>query len=1066
MNCYREWRQTPGAMVSFDVADLVVIALDPRGRVDDEPRASAAELAESIAFGESLADRVQLLSVLSTLTGDGLVTAMDTDDSERPTETIRYQLTDAGRERAAALRESLRGERVTIVDEADERECPLLAVPDVAGRSVAAALVERSPSGELVLDSAAPDVIDRDDEVARLQNIVESVSTTGAQSVVLTGDRGAGKTTVVEAVLDRVREQCGDTFVGRASPDSDVAFGPIRDAFAGTGERPEDRFGIETGLETPDERTYRARRASIFDAVAEWLAERATAGPVVFVVEDLHWADSATVDLLAHLATDLEDAPVVLLCTHARAGVTDSDPLTAACSGDAEPTVVDLPPFDREATTRLIEAELGNRGLPPAFTDAVYAETGGNPLFVVETVAGALATGTLDPRVDRYPTDAETLSVPDVVEETCRTRFERLEATTLSVVAAGAILDEPFSVTALAAHAALEPAAVRERADLLVEAAVWREATDGYRFRSESLRRGARAAIDPARRRRLNKAVAIRLADGEPPNHASIAGHFERAGENGAALVHYRLAGADAEAVYAHDVAVTHYERALSIARERGRESTALELLEALGDCHYTRGAYDEADKHFRYVRSATEDPERIRRSYVYRARLHHERNEYERAKALARRGLEVGDDEVTEEVCWLYDALGSAAMKRSEYETAIECFETQREYAESIGFDRSVGRAFQSLGSTLRRQGSTEAAIERGERAVDVLERVGADRELATCLNDLALSYRRAGRARAFRFEIERAHELAERTGNVRARILATHNLADAVKRDGERERARSLYDEAGELADRAGDDDTAAVALWNRSLIDVATGDIPAGIEGFERALERIDESEERQKRAQCHAHLGRIYGVCERFEAARRHVATAQRLADEDELDRLTALATANAGSVARAAGDLDRAIAHGERARSIVANLDDARTTSHVLDQLARSRLARGEATAALRLARRAEAAVPDADTPAAIRVGITLGGALRAAGEYDAARDRLDAVREDAVDRSVASAIRVHRELARLARETGSPDGAHEHYASAIDRAEAAGATRYVTALTDERASGEHRDGRD
>ncbi|WP_247730677.1 ATP-binding protein [Halovivax limisalsi] len=1049
-------------MASFDVADLVVLALDPSGRVDGAASASAADLAETIAFGESLADRVQLLSVLSTLAEDGLLAASVESDPDRPGERTRYALTDVGRERAAALRESLRDERVTIVDGDAERACPLLDVPEVADRSVAAALVERSPSGELVLESPTSDVVDRADEVGRLRELVESTPDAGARSIVLAGDRGVGKTTVVEAVLDRVREDRVATYVGRASPGGDVPFGPVRDAFAaGTGPA-DDPFDVEAGLETPDETTYRARRASIFAGVADALVDRAAAGPVAFVVEDLQWADSATIDLLAYLTAELEEAPVALLCTHARDGVAEPDPLAAACSTGAEPTVVELAPFDRATTARLIEAELGSRGLPEEFTDAVYAETGGNPLFVVETVTGALETGALDPRVDRYPADAAALSVPDVVEETSRSRFERLEPETLSVVAAGAVLDEPFSMAELVAHTALDPATVRERADLLVDAAVWREVPGGYRFRSESLRRGARSAIDADRRRDLHREVAIRLADEADPNHASIADHFERAGEPGAALVHYRLAGADAEAVYAHDVAVAHYERALSLAREQERDSAVLELLESLGDCHYTRGAYDEADRHFRYVRSATDEPDRVRRSYVYQARVHHERNEYERAKALARRGLEVGGDEVTEEVCWLYDALGSAAMKRGEYETAIECFETQREYAASIGFDRSVGRAFQSLGSTLRRQGSTEAAIERGERAVDVLERAGADRELATCLNDLALSYRRAGRAGAFRETIERAHELAERTGNVRARILATHNLADAVKRDGDRERARSLYDEAGELADRAGDDDTAAVALWNRSLLDVATGDVPAGIDGFERALERIDESEDRQKRAQCHAHLGRTYAVCERFEAARRHVATAQRIAADDELDRLAALAAANAGSVARASGDLDRAIAHGERARSIVADLDDARTTSHVLDQLARSRLATGEATAALKLARRAEAAVPDEDAPAAVRVGITIGGALRAAGEYDAARDRLEAVREDAVERSVASAIRVRRELARLARDTGAADRAREHYASAIDRAESAGATRYVTDLTDERASLEHR----
>lgn len=94
-------------MTAYGVADLVVLALDSTGAVDERADGSATtvELSETIAFGESLADRVQLLAALSSLTRSGLVEE-SVDDADR----TRYRLTDAGHDRVAELRTELADE--------------------------------------------------------------------------------------------------------------------------------------------------------------------------------------------------------------------------------------------------------------------------------------------------------------------------------------------------------------------------------------------------------------------------------------------------------------------------------------------------------------------------------------------------------------------------------------------------------------------------------------------------------------------------------------------------------------------------------------------------------------------------------------------------------------------------------------------------------------------------------------------------------------------------------------------------------------------------------------------
>src|SRR6056297_1057503 len=132
---------------------------------------------------------------------------------------------------------------------------------------------------------------------------------------------------------------------------------------------------------------------------------------------------------------------------------------------------------------------------------------------------------------------------------------------------------------------------VRERIELLLHGGIWvRDGDDRIRFRSEVLRSTALSSMADDRRRALHGRVAASLADDEANPSATVASHYERAGELERALECYRQAAADATTVYAHDVAVNHYERALWLARELDRDDAILDILEALGELHATRG--------------------------------------------------------------------------------------------------------------------------------------------------------------------------------------------------------------------------------------------------------------------------------------------------------------------------------------------------------------------------------------------------------------------------------------------------------------------------------------------
>ncbi|MFC3958950.1 ATP-binding protein [Halovivax cerinus] len=1023
-------------MTAYSVEDLVLLALREQCGADEcTAGATVSELGDVIGLSGTVADRLTLLSALSTLTGNGLVDETTGTVADRSGERSLYRLTGSGRRRATERTDAV-GELPVTVHERDETaECRLGDVPERFDRSIAEALVRRAPSGDLYLPAESDDIVDRSDERSRLRSTFEKTLDGEPATVIVSGEAGVGKTTLVEAFAERARESGADVLVGRSTRTGADAYGPLRDAIEGAiGAADESPFA-DGWAKAADAEMYRTQRAALYSTVSATLADHARNTPTVLVIEDLQWADAATVDLLAHVCEELSDVPVLLVATYRPSGVADETPLDRRL---AERVAMDhvvelaLDPFDRERTGELVEAEVTRRGVPQSFVDAVYERTGGNALFVVETVAALLESGALDPRVDRYPDAVDDAEIPDVVETTIDRRFSRLDDETYGVVAVGAVLDDPITIDGLLAISSRPEPTVRERVDLLVDGGIWVRDDDTLRFRSEVLRSTALASIADDRRQSLHEGAAAYLADDESTPPATVASHYERAGDADRALEWYRRAAGDATEVYAHDVAVEHYERALSLARELDREAAVLDLLEGLGDIHATRGEYGEADRQFRYVRERTDDPERIRRSYRYQAKMAFESSRYDDAEEYAQAGLAVGEDDVTPEVCRLTDYLGSAYFGRGQYEEAIAHHERLRDRAAEIDCTVSLGRAYKNLGTCYTKLGELDRSVGLNERGVTLLEDTGHARELASALSDLAIAYGRTGDYDRAVDALERCDELAERTGNVSALVLSKMNRAVFAQWRGEYGTARERYADVREIAERIDDRDGLALAICNESLIDREVGRLEPSIAGFERALDLVDGTEVTNRITLVEWGLGEAHFLAADFDRAETHLDRALDLAVEHDFTRHIGACKSVMGAVERERGELDRAIELGRAGLDLVPDSETQRVLYLRMNRLAQTLLAAGDVDEALELCLEGRETIPEHVTVTEVKLAATHGAAQVAAGELQSARETLESTVDRARGLTTEALLVALCELGRLEHEAGDASTARDH----------------------------------
>ena len=210
-------------------------------------------------------------------------------------------------------------------------------------------------------------LLERDDTLAALIGAVEDAAAGRGSVVLVSGGAGIGKTSVVRAFA---REAAGRARVLLSACDDLMApraLGPLRDAALESGGPLEAAFADGRSVD------------GVFTAV---LAELAATPPTALVVEDVHWADDATLDVLGYVARRIEPIPAVLVLTFRDDELGPSHPLQRLLGALAGRPVrrLALPPLSRTAVRRLAASTGADAG-------AVHRVTGGNPFFVTEVLA-------------------------------------------------------------------------------------------------------------------------------------------------------------------------------------------------------------------------------------------------------------------------------------------------------------------------------------------------------------------------------------------------------------------------------------------------------------------------------------------------------------------------------------------------------------------------------------------------------------------------------------------------------------------------------------------------------
>ena len=648
--------------------------------------------------------------------------------------------------------------------------------------------VARDNRGEMGGRVASPTFIGRVEELELLEAASRRAADADPAVVLVGGEAGVGKTRLVAELTSRCARDGTRVLVGGCVPVGDGAlpYAPIVEALRAlladlgasavrdlVGPSWPELARLLPALGAPDRvgLSDQAAQARLFELLLGLLGRLGEQGPLVLVVEDLHWADRSTRDLLAFLVRNLRRERVLVVVTYRNdePGQQRLGPYLAELDRGGPVQRLELPRLNETETGAQL---VGILGAAPAadLVEEVFARSQGNPFFTEELLAVVRAG---------------SAALPETLRDLLRGRVDTLPEHASQVVVVVAVAGRRTSHRLLASVVGLDDRQLDKalRAAVTNQLLVTTASQDGYQVRHALLREVVDADLLPGERARLHASLAQtlterpELADGPPAVAAAeLAAHWDAAGEPTRALPARVQAGLAADRAHAFPEAQRHYQRALELWEQVGDPGRAagLDRVELVTRAADAAAASGQVQRALGLLTTAldlldpTDDPVRVAlllmrlgaqrwaagdepaglAAFEEAVRILPPESSPERARVLAYHALYVMLAGRTRDAARRAEealavartvgaraeeghALGILGICTRDIERLVEA----RRIAEEVGDAEGIARAYVQLGSVLSLGGRQREALDVFRRGLAAARELGLERAMGSVL-------------------------------------------------------------------------------------------------------------------------------------------------------------------------------------------------------------------------------------------------------------------------------------------------------------------------------------------
>ena len=489
---------------------------------------------------------------------------------------------------------------------------------------------------------AEPVLVGREKELEQLESFLNSALKGKGKTVFVSGEAGSGKTRLAKEFLKTATKKGVGVMAGWCLSDSAAPYFPFVEAFntyfasfneeepsavvqpgtalslAGAGQMISGERGITAWLtETkwaersgkPEVFSPQVWKDQVYAGVAKTLHSISAQQPLVLFIEDIHWADSASLALLNYVARTVNNSERILVLATFRA-----EELTADAEGRPHPLAeamrlmrredlfaeIKLDSLDQDSVSKIAENMMGG-SLQPQLSEKLATESRGNPLFVVESLRMLSERKSLLQENNQWRLAVDELGIPSKIKDIILRRLATLKYAQRRVLDAASVIGEKFDAELLSTVLQLDSLEVLETLNAIAHSTSLVSAEENfYRFDHATSRQTLYEELSPPLKRGYHARIAEKLesAGGAALPLSDLAYHYAEAGNKDKAVKYALAAGKDDLAKWSNAQAIEHFRYALQNVLE-GHAEEKRAALEGLGDAYAANSMYAEAIKVF-----------------------------------------------------------------------------------------------------------------------------------------------------------------------------------------------------------------------------------------------------------------------------------------------------------------------------------------------------------------------------------------------------------------------------------------------------------------------------------
>jgi adenylate cyclase len=558
------------------------------------------------------------------------------------------------------------------------------------------------------------------------------------------------------------------------------------------------------------------RKTSLESLLVDCLRARAQKNPLFFVLEDLHWLDPLSHDLLEEIARAIADLPVLLVLAYRPLDVQRLQaPRVSLMSYFTE---IPLADFTLQEAERLITLKLQKffgtqMAMSPGLVQRITARAQGNPFYIEE-----LLNYLQDQGFDPHDGEAlEQIALPTSLHSLILSRIDRLSETQKSLVKIASVIGRLFRAAWLwGVYPELgDPAQIKADLETLGQLELTPmdspEPELTYLFKHVITQEVAYESLPYATRALLHEQLGWfieRVYSRKIEQYIDLlAFHYEHSQNEAKKREYLRRAGEAAQAAYANEAAISYYQRLLPLLSTEEQVPVMLKLGEVL----QLVGRWDEAGELYRQNLSLAEQlDDRLARARCRTAmgELFRKQGLYTEASAWFEQAKttfeELGDKAGVAQVLHYS---GHLAGQQGDYQASDSLYQESLAIRRELGDQANIASLLSNLGVNAYEQGNYEAALEPYQKGLEIRRQLGNKWAIAISLSNLGILAMDQGDYSQARSQIEEAVTLQREVGDRHQLAIMLDNLANVTRAQGDYETARSLYTESLAISRVLGD-------------------------------------------------------------------------------------------------------------------------------------------------------------------------------------------------------------------------------------------------------------------